>query len=370
MDNVTDQISDLWHAMTRWITDHSGQIALAITIGVGLVGILLALQWLGSRLAHNQSPWRATVGRALAAMRLWFMIALAAELVSAFAHAPPDLARTINVVFTVAACVQSALILRELILGAIEIRANAADSNATLGNAIGLIRVLVTAFLAVVAIILILTNLGIDATGLLAGLGIGGIAIGLAAQGIFADLFAALSILFDQPFRRGDTIRFESTSGTVEAIGLKSTRIRALSGEEVIISNTNLLSKEVRNFTRAERRRVFQVIGLIYQTTPAQCAALPDRLAALVGTVPGCEFVRAGLASFAASSLDFDLVYDIQSDDPDAILAVKHAINLAILRDFDSAGLSFAYPTQTTFTAAPDGRMVMPYATPPPQPIA
>jgi small-conductance mechanosensitive channel len=361
---ITEAIGSWWLALTGWISVHSGQIIVALIVGVALVAALLALKWFGKRLADSATPWRATVGRSLSAMRLWFMIALAAELISTYAHAPPDLARTNYVIFTVAACVQIALILRELILGTIEIRASAAEGAATLGNAIGLIRVLVTAILAVVAIILILTNLGIDATGLLAGLGIGGIAIGLAAQGIFADLFAALSILFDQPFRRGDAIRFEGTSGTVEAIGLKSTRIRALSGEEVIVSNTNLLSKEVRNFTRAERRRVFQVIGLIYQTTPAQCADLPDRLAALVSTVPGCQFVRAGLTSFAASSLDFDLVYDIESDDPDAILSVKHAINLAILSDFESAGLSFAYPTQTTFTAAPDGRMVMPYAQP------
>jgi small-conductance mechanosensitive channel len=362
VSDLDDQIGSLWQALTQWINHHSGQIIMSVLVGLALVGILIAIQWFGTRMARSSTPWRATIGRALAAMRLWFMIALAAELVATYAHAPADIARTINIIFVIAACVQIALILRELILGAIEIRANAADTGASLGNAIGIIRVLVTVFLAIVAIILILTNLGIDATGLLAGLGIGGIAIGLAAQGIFADLFAALSILFDQPFRRGDAVRFEGTTGTVEAIGLKSTRIRALSGEEVIISNTNLLSKEVRNFSRAERRRVFATLGLVYQTPSAQCAGLPDRLAGLVKTVPGSHFVRAGLAAFGTSSLDFDLVYDIESDDPDDILRIKHAINLAILSDFADAGLSFAYPTQTTFTAAPDGTLVMPYA--------
>jgi small-conductance mechanosensitive channel len=360
--SIMSAVDDLARAMIQWVSVHSVQILALLVVGAVLVGVLIAVQWLGTRLSRSEEPWRATIGRSLAAMRLWFMIALAAHLVASYAHAPADVARTVNVIFVITACVQIALILRELLLGAIEIRASAADGGAALGNAMGLIRLLVTALLALVAVIVILTNLGIDATGLLAGLGIGGIAIGLAAQGIFADLFAALSILFDQPFRRGDAIRFEGTTGTVEAIGLKSTRIRALSGEEVIISNTNLLSKEVRNFSRAQHRRIAVTLALVYQTAPALCAILPERLARLVGSVPGCAFVRAGLSSFGASSLDFELVYDIESDEPDDILRIKHAINLAILQDFAAAHVIFAYPTQTTFTAAPDGTLVMPYA--------
>src|SRR6201999_2371357 len=114
----------------------------------------------------------------------------------------------------------------------------------TLGSAVGIIRLLVSIAIFAIALIVVLDNLGVNVTGLIAGLGIGGIAIGLAAQGIFADLFAALSIIFDKPFRRGDSIKWDAVSGAVEAIGLKTTRIRSVNGEEVVISNTNLLSKE------------------------------------------------------------------------------------------------------------------------------
>ena len=348
----------------RWVGAHYMQIIFALMIGATLVGVLIGLQMIGKRMRRSANPWRAVIGRGLAAMRLWFMIAVAAQLIAIYAYAPADIARVINIAFVIAATLQSALIIRGLILGAVEARAQVADPGGTLGGAMGLIRVAVSTILFIIAVILILSNLGVDATGLLAGLGIGGIAIGLAAQGIFSDLFAALSILFDQPFRRGDTIRYEGTTGIVEAIGLKSTRLRSLSGEEVIISNTNLLSKEVRNFARADHRRIAQMLSLIYQTPVEVAASMGNRLSGLLSAIEGVTFVRAGLANFGASSLDFEFIYDIGSDDPDEILAMKAAVNVAILDDFARSGIAFAYPTQTTFTAAPGGKMVMPYAAP------
>jgi small-conductance mechanosensitive channel len=366
--NIQRQFLTLGTDVVNWIAVHNVQIIVALIIGGALVALLFAVQMVGKRMRLSLNPVRAVIGRGLAAMRLWFMIAVAAQLVAVYAHAPEDIARTVNFGFIVAATLQCAMILRGLILGGVEARAQIADPDGTLGGAMGLIKIVVTAILFVIAIILILSNLGVDATGLLAGLGIGGIAIGLAAQGIFADLFAALSILFDQPFRRGDTVRFEGTTGTVEAIGLKSTRIRSLSGEEVIISNTNLLSKELRNFTRSDHRRISQTLGLVYHTPVEISQGMAARLSGLLLPIEGVTFVRAGLASFGASSLDFEFVYDIASDEPDEILAVKTAVNTAILADFNRSGIAFAYPTQTTFTASPEGKLVMPYAALVPQP--
>ena len=145
-----------------------------------------------------------------------------------------------------------------------------------LGSAIGIIRLLITIAIFVIAIVVVLDNLGVNVTGLVAGLGIGGIAIGLAAQGIFADLFAAIAILFDKPFRRGDSIRWDTTSGKVEEIGLKSTRVRSITGEEVVISNKKLLDKELHNMARLNRRRFTQPFGIVYQTSPEVCARIPD----------------------------------------------------------------------------------------------
>jgi small-conductance mechanosensitive channel len=290
------------------------------------------------------------------------MAALALQIVSVYAIAPAELANPIRILFIIALGLQAAFLLRELVLGGIEIRAAEADPTGNLGSAIDLLRLFVSCAMFIIATILILANLGVNVTGLIAGLGIGGIAIGLAAQGIFSDLFAALSILFDKPFRRGDTVRWETTAGVVEAIGLKSTRIRSLTGEEIIISNANLLSKELRNFARLEKRRIVQPLSLVYQTSPDVCAQLPDIMATAINAQDGCHFVRCGLDTFAASSLDFQLVYDVEAEDQELVLLRKHAANMAILRAFAQAGIGFAYPTQTTFTAAPDGTMVMPYA--------
>jgi small-conductance mechanosensitive channel len=352
----------MWQDISVWLTQNSNRILLSASLAALLVALLFIVRLVGKRLGRLENQWTGIIGRAMASMRIWFMIPLAAQLVAVYAHAPEDVRNTIGFVFIFAATFQAALFLRELILGAVDLRAGEADPGGSLSSALGLIRLLVNATLFVIAIIVILANLGVNVTGLVAGLGVGGIAIGLAAQGIFSDLFAALSILFDKPFRRGDVVRWETTTGTVEAIGLKSTRIRALSGEEVIISNTNLLGKELRNFTRIDARRIVQPLSLIYQTTPEICAALPDRLRSAIDACEGCQFIRCGLDNFGPSSLDFQLVYDVEAIDQDVVLMRKNAANLAILECIAKAGTQFAYPTQTTFTAAPDGRMVMPYA--------
>jgi small-conductance mechanosensitive channel len=222
--------------------------------------------------------------------------------------------------------------------------------------------VLVTVALFAIALILVLDNLGVSVTGLVAGLGIGGIAIGLAAQGIFSDLFAALSIIFDRPFRKGDTITFGTTTGTVEHIGLKSTRIRALTGEEVIISNAKLLEQQVQNWALLDRRRAVMQFGLVYQSAPELVARIPLELQEIVETQPLGTFDRCHAFQFGASSIDFELVFFVESSAYPDFMAVRQAVMLGMMRRFAELGAEFAYPTTTNFTAAPDGTMIMPYA--------
>ena len=361
---AVQQIATLWHDAIAWLFGHSANIAVATILGILLVTLLYGMRIIGNRFAKGPNQWRRIIGRALGGMRFWFMAAVAAQIIAVYAHAPADIAKTVYFAFVITATFQAALFLREIILGGITLRADETDPSGSLSSALGLIRILVSVVLFTLAITLILANLGVNVTGLIAGFGVGGIAIGLAAQGIFSDLFAALSILFDKPFRRGDVVRWEGTTGTVEAIGLKSTRIRAISGEEVVISNTNLLGKELRNFARLEQRRIVQPLSFVYRTAPETCAALPDMLRETIDAIAGCHFVRCGLDSFAPSSLDFQLVYDVDAADQEDVLNRKHAANIAILARLADAGVHFAYPTQTTFTAAPDGTLVMPYAPP------
>jgi small-conductance mechanosensitive channel len=336
---------------------------IAILAATAIYFVLRTLRGFGRRLCQRDESgtgWPTIIGRVIAKTGNLFMIAVSARLVVNYAAPPEIVAQAVRFLFTIIAVVQAAVWAREFILGFVQHRTSAGENEA-LGSAMGIIKLLVSVALFILAGVVILDNLGVNVTGLVAGLGIGGIAIGLAAQGIFADLFAALSILFDRPFRRGDAIAYDQTNGTVEAIGLKSTRLRSVTGEERVISNKNLLDKEIRNNTRLNHRRGKFVLGIVYQLAPDKAAGLPDLLRQLVEG-EGLHFVRAGFINFGASSLDFDLEFDVPSDDYEAFFAARHRLGVAILKRFKEEGIEIAYPTQTTYTAAPDGRLVMPYA--------
>jgi small-conductance mechanosensitive channel len=366
--NIATEISNGWATSADWVSTHTTQIAMSIILGAVIVAALYVAKLLGQWLCRADGAgnrWTTIVGRTLARTRLWFMVSVAAQVIAWLGKAPAELAWPVRAFFIICAGVQAAIWARTFVLGLVERRATETDPGGNLQSAVGLIRVFVTAGLFILASILILANLGVNVTGLIAGLGIGGIAIGLAAQGIFSDLFAALSILFDKPFRKGDLIRFDQTAGEVEYIGLKSSRIRALSGEEIIISNANLLGKELRNFARLETRRVNQVLALVFHTSLDTCAAMETILAPAINACEGAKYQRVGLETFGASSLDFMLVYDITATDQADVLARRNAVNLAVLRALNERGIAFAYPTQTTYTAAPNGTLVMPYAQPP-----
>jgi small-conductance mechanosensitive channel len=359
-------LRDLANESIAWLDSHALAITLAASAGVVLYLLLRVLRRAAKRLRDRPDDglsFANIVGRTFGRTTHFFMVMVAARLVAGFSNAPDFVLMTIRFLFTIVAVVQGAVWMREFILGLIERKSGEDGAGESLGNAMGLIRVLVTVTLFAIALIVVLDNLGVNVTGLVAGLGIGGIAIGLAAQGIFSDLFAALSIIFDKPFRIGDTVQYDQTLATVEHIGLKSTRMRALSGERKIISNANLLQKEISNFQHIEHRRVSFPIGVIYQTPPDKAAAIPALLRDSIEKNGGA-FIRSGFIGFGASSLDFECIFDVHQPDMDHMAQVRHRVGLEILRRFRSEGIEFAYPTQTTFTAAPNGQMVYPYAQP------
>ena len=355
----------MWRDTADWFAVHYMQILIAIGAAIVIYLLLATLKGLGKRYKGSRGDtigYTNVLGRTVSKTTHFFMVMVSARLVAGYADAPPVVYRTIVFLFTIATVLQGAIWAREVILGLIERRTLAEDGQGeTLANAMGLIRVLVTVALFAVAAIMVLDNLGVNVTGLVAGLGIGGIAIGLAAQGIFSDLFAALSIIFDKPFRRGESISYDTTTATVEKIGLKSTRLRALTGEKKVISNANLLQKEITSYHTLDHRRLKFAIGVIYQTAPDVAEQIPDILKGIVDDLGG-TFVRSGFVGFGASSLDFELEFEVYLPGWDDIYKIRHNIGLAILRQFNERGIEFAYPTQTTFTAAPDGRMIMPYA--------
>ena len=208
-----------------------------------------------------------------------------------------------------------------------------------------------------VALLLALSNLGVDITALVASLGIGGIAVALALQKVLSDLFASLSIVLDKPFVVGDFLIVGDFLGSVEKVGLKTTRLRSLSGEQLVFSNTDLLDSRIRNYKRMQERRVLFGFGVTYQTPPDVLEALPALAQQIVEAQEGVRFDRAHFKALGASSLDFEVVYYVLSADYAVYMDVQQQINFALFREVQAAGADFAYPTQTLHVAQPDAAL-------------
>jgi small-conductance mechanosensitive channel len=357
----------LWpsHA-ADWLAQNRHELLIGGLAALAAVAIMLLLREIGRQISARDPhcrTWRSVIGRVLSKTSLVFMVVAALDVLASYTDPPQRIARIVDIAFVIVAALQGAVWARELIMGVVGRHSGDEVGESALANARAVIRVLVSVALFAIAIIVILDNLGVNVTALVAGLGIGGIAIGLAAQGIFSDLFAALSILFDKPFRRGDTIRYDDSVGTVERIGLKTTRLRSLNGESLVMSNKNLLDKEIHNFAEGQSRRTQLPFGVIYQTPPEQLEKIMPLAKGAVESRKDCNFVRCAITGFGPSSIDFEFIYETRSIDIGEISADRTAIALTLMKTFAKHGIQFAYPTQTTFTAAPDGTMIMPYAT-------
>lgn len=199
----------------------------------------------------------------------------------------------------------------------------------------------------ILGIVFLVNNLGYDITSVITGLGIGGIAIALAAQTILGDLFNYFVIFFDKPFEIGDFIIVDDKMGVVEYIGVKSTRIRTLSGEQLICSNTNLTNARVHNYKRMEKRRVVFSIGIVYDTDTDKIENIPVIIKQIVESQTSTQFDRAHFSGFGDFSLNFEAVYYILSPDYNLYMDKQQDIYLSILKTFKREGIEFAYPTQT-----------------------
>jgi len=201
---------------------------------------------------------------------------------------------------------------------------------------------------SVVALV-ILNNFGVDITALVAGLGIGGIAVALALQNVLGDLFASMSIALDKPFVVGDFIVIGDIIGSVEHIGLKTTRLRSLSGEQIVVSNNDLLSSRIRNYKRMNKRRIVFSLGVTYQTPHEKLAAIPDIIREIFTPIDQVELDRVHFKSFGDFALNFEVVYHVAIPDYNTYMDVQQRINLDLCRRFADEGIEFAYPTQTLF---------------------
>ncbi|BAW97571.1 mechanosensitive ion channel family protein [[Synechococcus] sp. NIES-970] len=200
-----------------------------------------------------------------------------------------------------------------------------------------------------VGAVFLLDNLGFDISAVVASLGIGGLAIAFAAQGILGDLFSYFSIVLDRPFALGDFIIVGDFIGTVDYIGIKTTRLKSLSGEEIIIANTDLTSSRIRNFKRMERRRIVFSLGVLYETPKDKLEIIPPLIQDIISAQEGITFDRAHFASYGDFSLNYEIVYYVESGDYALYMDAQQKINLAIFEAFSQRNIEFAYPTNVTY---------------------
>lgn len=199
------------------------------------------------------------------------------------------------------------------------------------------------------AVVFFLDNLGFKISAVIAGLGIGGVAVALAAQAVLGDLFSYFAILFDHPFEIGDFIIIGDYLGTVEHVGIKTTRIRSLGGEQLVFSNTDLTNSRVRNYKRMEKRRVVFKLGVTYQTPLEKLKIIPGIIQNIIKNVKDTVFDRAHFFSYGDFSLVFEIVYYVIGADYNKYMDIQQEINFAVKKEFESRGIEFAYPTQTLF---------------------
>lgn len=195
----------------------------------------------------------------------------------------------------------------------------------------------------------LLDNLGYDVTTIVAGLGIGGIAIALAAQNILGDLFNYFVIFFDRPFEVGDFLVIDDKNGVVEKIGIKTTRIKTLSGEQLVVANSDLTNSRIHNYKRMQQRRIVFKFGVVYQTTYEQLQLIPGLVRQIIEAQDPVQFDRAHFTSYGDSSLDFEVVYYILDADYTKYMDIQQSVNLGMFKAFQERGIEFAYPTRTLF---------------------
>ena len=331
----------------RWII--AGGVALGILFVLLLLRRLTRKQY--ARLAATPQHEVMEVPLHVASRTtVWFLLIASLFLGLQTLELPAKAARVVVTLFTVAGFWQFGLWATTAVLAYLELKqrkALAVDRAAA--GSLGIIGFIARLTIWSLVLLLTLSNLGIEIQPLLAGLGIGGIAVALAAQNILGDLFASLSITLDRPFVLGDTLQVDDFVGTVENIGVKSTRLRSVNGEQIIMPNSNLLASRVRNLTRATERRVVFTISVGPETPLPQLRKIAGLIRSLIEAHPDVRFDRSHFAKISAASFDFEAVYVVRTTDYNRHMDILQEINLRLVEAFEKEGIAFAYPVQRLY---------------------
>jgi small-conductance mechanosensitive channel len=330
--------------------------AALVQFAVWFVVLPLARAFIANRLRKR------TADRPIAALLLLralvdattrlFMVAVALYLAMRWLAIAPRLERGIHVAILVVVWFQVALWAMAGVRHLIETRQSHQLVGAEGAASLNILRFVATVLVWTVAFLMLLANLDVEIMPLVAGLGIGGVAIALAVQNVLGDLLASLSIALDKPFKVGDFLVLGEEKGTVEYIGIKSTRLRSLSGEQIVLANGELLKSRVRNYGLLYERRIQFTIGVVYETPRERLAEIPAIIEAAIRAHPKTRFDRAHFASCGEYACLFEAVYVVLDADYNLYMNIQQAINLRLLEEFESRGIELAYPTSKQWQAA------------------
>ena len=331
-------------------------VALGVVLFVAAVLNLLR-RFVTRRLADFAKKTKTEVDDIVADLlgrtRLWFLAVISLYAGSLALSFPAIVSRVVSTAAVLTLLAQAGIwgtaLVSSLIGRAVKRKLDEDAATATSMAALG---VIIKLALWAIIVLLALDNMGVNITALVAGLGIGGVAVALAMQNILGDLFASLSIVIDKPFVIGDFIVVDDLLGTVERIGLKTTRVRSLLGEQLVFSNSDLLNSRIRNYRRMFERRIVFSIGVTYQTPYEKVAAIPSMIREIIEVQESTRFDRAHFKEYGDSALKFEVVYYVLVPDYNKYMDLQQTINLGIYERFEKEGIEFAYPTQTIYLSS------------------
>lgn len=330
----------------RWLAALG--VAVAVTLALELIKKLV-VRHVGVIAARTETKLDDIAVAALESTKFLVLAILGLYAGTAMLDLAPAVRLVVTRTAVVTGLVQAAIwgnsMLRAWLTEYYQNRAND-PGRATSAAAVGFIARMV---LWIVILLMILENLGVNITALVASLGIGGIAVALAVQNILGDLFASLSIVLDKPFVIGDFIIVDKYLGAIEHVGLKTTRIRALSGEQLVFSNADLLKSRIQNMARMTRRRAAFTVGVTYDTPTGKLRAIPPLLTEIVTSQSPVTFDRAHFSGMTGSSLNFEVVYWVETADYVRFMDIQQEIYLQLIDRFKALEIEFAFPSQTLY---------------------
>lgn len=346
-------------------------VMLAIVLAIRLVRGVLARR-VATLAAQTTTKLDDVIVAVIAETRLWLAVFVALYAASMILRMPRWAERMLPIAATVALFVQIGIWSASFIKHLTRRYCEAKRAQGEIGSLpiIGVASVVGRVVLWLVVFLLIIDNFGVDVTALVAGLGIGGIAIALAVQNILSDLLASVSIILDKPFEAGDFIVVDGMSGTVENIGIKTTRVQSLDGERLVFPNSNLINSRLRNYKHMRERRVVFNLGVVYQTPAALVEAIPGLIKEAVEAQANVRFDRAHFKEYGDSALIFEAVYYVTDPDYNLYMDIHQAINLAIMHRFQARDIDFAYPTRTLYLSSSLTPAGMPPGQPPEERLA